>query len=260
MISNRELSLEKKFYEELRNKYKKRISYYPKGEVYFKYEHGKHRAYQKNGNERAYLNSTNRQLIEKLLKKKLDVITLGHIETNIAFIEKMQNTYKGVEWIFGDATIMELENNIGKGFKVADFLTSVNNSKQTKPYLNEFRIDEKIHTTPAGVAVRSRAELVIASFLEAKGIEYTYEKPLKLFLNTVAPDFTIKRKSDGKTIIWEHFGMMDDPGYYESRMELISDYHHGGWLPYDNFIATFGEKNSPIDMTTIETIYETMLK
>lgn len=54
--------------------------------------------------------------------------------------------------------------------------------------------------------------------------------------------------------------MMDDPEYYESRMEVLSDYHHAGWFPYDNFIATFGERNSPIDMTTIETICETMLR
>lgn len=264
MISNKEIELEILFYEDLKRKYKKKVSYYPEGNICFKYEHKKHRPYIGVNHKQKYLGANNRLLITKLMKKKIDVFVLQYIENNLKLLRLMQAKYKGIEYIFGDGVIKEIEAKVGKGFKVDDFILPSNTTVSAKSSTNSqsanFRQDEKIHKTPAGVVVRSRAELVIATFLEMKGIDYIYEKPQKLYMKTVAPDFTIRRASDGKTIIWEHFGMMDNPGYYESRMETLSDYHHAGWLPYDNFIATFGERNSPIDMTIIETICETMLR
>lgn len=260
MISNREIVLEKDFHEELSRKYKKKARHHPDGEICFKYQHGKHRPYLKLNGEIKYLKAEDASLVSRLLRKKIDNRILECIEDDLALLKDLQQRYKGAEWIFGDKVIRDIEQDIGKGFKVYDYLAQQKKDVPVKTKSAEFLADKKIHKTPANVVVRSRAELVIATFLEMKGINYVYEKPLKLYLKTVAPDFTIRRASDGKMIIWEHFGMMDDPGYYESRMETLSDYHHAGWLPYDNFIATFGESNSPIDMTIIETICETMLR
>lgn len=255
MISDKEIKSEKYFYEHLKRQYKKKLSYYPKGEIYFKYQHGKHRPYIKIGNEKRYLAKEEISLISKLLNKKIDNVIIKNIEENITVLDHIQSKYKGIEYILGDSVIKEIEMKIGRGFKVSDFLLPPNKTQSAN-----FCQDKKIHKTPANIKVRSRAELVIATFLEMKGIEYIYEQTLKLPFRTAAPDFTIIRKSDGKKIIWEHFGMMDNPGYYESRMELLTEYHEAGWLPYENFIATFGEKDSPIDMTTLETICETMLR
>ncbi|MBQ4596680.1 MAG: hypothetical protein IJB14_06870 [Firmicutes bacterium] len=275
MISNKEIDLEISFYEDLRRKYKKRISHYPEGNINFKFEHNCYRAYIGINHKQKYLGAKDWTLTSRLVKKKIDTLSLKYIEENLKLLKLIQAKYKGIEYIFGDGVIKDIETKIGRGFKVDDFLLSKSTAKSEKTNLGKiesneaissncqtaiFRQENKIHKTPADVKVRSRAELVIATFLEMKGIDYIYEKPLKLFLKTVAPDFTIKRKSDGKIIIWEHFGMMDDPEYYESRMEVLNDYHHAGWLPYENFIATFGERNSPIDMTVIETICETMLR
>lgn len=260
MISNREIILEKNFYEELSRKYKKKARHHPDGEICFKYQHGKHRPYLKLNGEIKYLKAEDASLVSRLLSKKIDNHIVECIEDDLVLLKDLQQRYKGAEWIFGDQVIRDIEQNIGKGFKMSDYIDQQKGPVPVKTQSAEFLNDKKIHKTPAGVTVRSKAELVIATFLEMKGVEYIYEKPLKLYMKTVAPDFTIRRASDGKTIIWEHFGMMDDPEYYESRMEVLSDYHHAGWLPYENFIATFGERNSPIDMTTLETICETMLR
>lgn len=270
MISNKEIDLEVNFYENLRRKYKKKIGYYPEGNINFKFEHNCHRAYIGINHKQKYLGAKEQSLISRLLKKKIDNLILKYIENNLKLLKLMQAKYKGIEYILGDGVINEIEAKIGRGFRVDDFLLPSSNSSSSKSSCSksnsknsqsaDFLQEYKKYKTPGGVKVRSRAELVIATFLEMKGIEYIYEKTIFVNGRMMAPDFTIRRKSDGKIIIWEHFGMMDDLGYYESRMEDILDYHRTGWLPYENFIATFGERNSPIDMTILETICETMLR
>lgn len=163
------------------------------------------------------------------------------------------------EWIFGDRTLHELETNIGKGFRLCDFMLKPGRAEdvtESGGFLN----NERIHVTPAGVVVRSKAELVIVTFLEMKGVDYVYERSMDLEYRTVAPDFTIVRPSDGRMIIWEHFGMMDNREYYGNTINKLYDYQSSGWLPYENFIATFSKKDSAMNMTVIETIYNTMLK
>ena len=73
------------------------------------------------------------------------------------------------------------------------------------------------------------------------------------------PDFTVKRVSDGKIIIWEHFVMMDDEGYKEKTLHKLHMYERNGYIPYDNFIATYGN-NGSIDMTLLERIADLMLR
>ena len=255
MISDKDIKYEKDFYENLKRFYKNKARGYPEGDLCFRFQHGVHRPFLYLNGKLTYLSKDNKRLISRLLEKRINEKILKHIEGNLKFLSKLTELYKGIDYFLGDGVIKEIEAKIGKGFKVSDFLLASSTAQSA-----DLRQEKKIHKTPAGIKVRSRAELVIATFLEMKGIEYIYEQTLKLPFRTVAPDFTIIRKSDGKKIIWEHFGMMDNPGYYESRMELLTEYHEAGWLPYDNFIATFGEKDSPIDMTTLETICETMLR
>jgi hypothetical protein len=79
----------------------------------------------------------------------------------------------------------------------------------------DFLFPEKlIHRTKANVLVRSKSELVIANILTDMGISYEYEKPLEFGLNDFRlPDFTISYR--GKTVYWEHLGMLSLPTYKE---------------------------------------------
>ena len=124
---------------------------------------------------------------------------------------------------------------------------------------NPYRTEDKIHTTAGGVKVRSKSEVIIGSFLEFKNIPYKYEEELVLDGNVTYPDFTIMRSSDTKILIWEHFGMMDDPGYAERNIHKRFLYEKNGFLPYDNFIATYSEGRGSLDMTQLERIVDAML-
>lgn len=73
-----------------------------------------------------------------------------------------------------------------------------------------------IHITSKGVAVRSMGELAIAEALTKAGVEFVYEKQLTLGGETRHPDFTIEDEISGRTIYWEHLGMLGNLGYEKS--------------------------------------------
>ena len=70
-----------------------------------------------------------------------------------------------------------------------------------------------IHRTSKGHLVRSKSELLIAEALVAAGVEYAYEQPLTLGGFTRYPDFTVENDISGRTIYWEHLGMLENANY-----------------------------------------------
>lgn len=71
----------------------------------------------------------------------------------------------------------------------------------------------KIHSTLTEFMVRSKSEVIIANLLFSKGFEdVEYETPLFASDGTFyLPDFTIKYR--GRTIFWEHLGLLDKEKY-----------------------------------------------
>jgi hypothetical protein len=85
----------------------------------------------------------------------------------------------------------------------------------------------------AGWLVRSKSEVIIANKLYARGIPYTYEQELRLQDARRLPDFTIDDADTGRTIYWEHLGMLRDPAYRQSWEEKQAWYRRVGILPLD---------------------------
>jgi hypothetical protein len=82
-----------------------------------------------------------------------------------------------------------------------------------------------IHRTSKGLAVRSKSELIIAEALTNAGISFEYEKALTLGGQTRYPDFTIEDEISGRTIYWEHLGMLERPDYRRSWEKKLGWYH-----------------------------------
>jgi hypothetical protein len=73
-----------------------------------------------------------------------------------------------------------------------------------------------IHTTTRGDVVRSKSEALIAELLHARKIDYAYERKLAFDDGSFRyPDFTIEDDDLGRTIYWEHLGMLNDSVYAE---------------------------------------------
>jgi hypothetical protein len=87
---------------------------------------------------------------------------------------------------------------------------------------------ETAHTTSRGDVVRSKSEALIAELLHARKIEYAYERQLTFDDGSFRyPDFTIEDDDLGRTIFWEHLGMLNDSVYakrWEAKRKWYADH------------------------------------
>ncbi|MFC5752603.1 ATP-dependent DNA helicase [Actinomadura rugatobispora] len=91
----------------------------------------------------------------------------------------------------------------------------------------------RVHITANGTVVRSKNEVIIAGIVDelAPGL-WQYERRLTLNGATYKPDFTIVTP-DGRTIYWEHLGMLDNAGYKAMWDRKERWYRYGGVIPYE---------------------------
>lgn len=88
--------------------------------------------------------------------------------------------------------------------------------------------------------VRSKSELMIANALNERGIPYRYECPLKMpGVSSIYPDFTVLKMNGREEILWEHFGMMDNPEYAEKAIWKIRLYEKNGYYQGRNLVITY---------------------
>jgi hypothetical protein len=92
-----------------------------------------------------------------------------------------------------------------------------------------------IHVTTGGDVVRSKSEALIAELLRARGIEYAYERRLSAADGSFRyPDFTIDDEESGRTIYWEHLGLLQDTVYAQRWDRKLQWYAAQGILPADD--------------------------
>jgi hypothetical protein len=85
---------------------------------------------------------------------------------------------------------------------------------ETKP--GKFLERGLIHTTSRGDVVRSKSEALIAELLHGRKVDYAYERKLTFDDGSFRyPDFTIEDDDLGRTVYWEHLGMLNDSVYAE---------------------------------------------
>jgi hypothetical protein len=88
-----------------------------------------------------------------------------------------------------------------------------------------------IHRTSTGVAVRSKSELLVYEALRNAGFQPEYEKALVLGNSMRYPDFTIDDEISGRTVYWEHLGMLDREDYRRSWEKKLAWYRANNVLP-----------------------------
>lgn len=106
--------------------------------------------------------------------------------------------------------------------------------------------------------VRSKSEVIIANVLASKDHDYKYESPLEIDGVTKYPDFTIEDQESGRTVYWEHCGMLHVPHYRRRWEDKLEWYRKHGILPHEDGIGTNGilvvtrdEANGSIDSASI---------
>jgi hypothetical protein len=120
---------------------------------------------------------------------------------------------------------------------------------------NSFRPEGCIHRTDRGEWVRSKSEVVIANLLHQLGLDYRYEHPLE---GTIAPG--IRRPDfvffdpDGKPLLWEHLGMLDDDNYREKWKKKRTWYEQNDFTQGINLFITRDEADGSLDSQKIRKI------
>ncbi len=86
-----------------------------------------------------------------------------------------------------------------------------------------------IYSTERGDKVRSKSEVIIANLLFDHGINYEYERPLKIGNIVIRPDFTIIMPNN-QIYYWEHLGMLNLEKYDDdwiNKLKLYDDHCEG---------------------------------
>lgn len=113
-----------------------------------------------------------------------------------------------------------------------------------------------IHKSISGNLLRSKSEALIDMLLFTNKIPFRYECALHLNDLTFFPDFTILHPKTGQIYYWEHFGMMDNPGYSQKTFEKLQVYAQYGLLPFHQLITTFETKDTPLNTDTVQNIIQ----
>ena len=108
--------------------------------------------------------------------------------------------------------------------------------------------------------VCSKSEVIIADTLARFGVPYRYEQELYLKgLGSVHPDFNCLNTRTRSEFLWEHEGMMDDPGYASTSIQREDAYIENDYYPGVNLIITRETLDHPLDTHQIESLIQRFL-
>ena len=115
-----------------------------------------------------------------------------------------------------------------------------------------YKPEKKNKRTSRGLMVRSMGEVVCTEQFYYHDIAFRYEQILVIEGIEFAPDFTIKRRRDGKMFYWEHCGKPYDEGYMRHHKWKLEMYEKARIVPWDNLIVTYSDQNNNSDVKLIQ--------
>ena len=211
--------------------------------------------YESDGGKSRYIPKKKRRYAEMLAKKKYLLLLRSDILQEINAIDsylKSQNSKQDLaQKLLEDEAYAELLGPYVQSMS-DELLKWMNSSYESNPRFPE----NLIFRTKNDSYVRSKSEAIIASVLFSKKIPFHYEELLVLEDDSFYPDFTIKHPQTGKTIYWEHFGMMDKPEYARKTFSKLQIYASHGIILGINLIATFETKEKPLNILQVERVVD----
>ncbi len=238
----------------------------PEGSLVIFHAGGRRQCYQSLGTDpetgkkkRRYLRKEEEPLIRRLAQKDYDMRVLKAAGEERAFLVKMGRKYPGekAEMVYGEMDEARRDMVIPL-FLSDEELIRRWLSRHYEP--KEFRQGDIVYYTDKGERVRSKSEVIIANMLNAAGIPYLYEFPLKLEDGvTLYPDFTVLNVKKRKTMIWEHLGMMDNAEYARKALDRILMLERNGYFPGEQLILTHETSEKPLDIRLVKNMIQRYL-
>ena len=192
--------------------------------------------------------------VQQLARKSLLIEELKILKQEIKIIKNANSKLSAIDRTGTEALIKKLSVIGSSDFKYNEAeLRWIRNKGSHNPHKKEFLR----YKTYDGVMTRSKSERFIGNFLEEKNLIYMYEPELVIGGRLIYPDFMILCPN-GRVVIWEHCGLMDQEDYYNKMNKRISEYRKGGYVQHDNLICTYEEDLDSIE--TLENIYRRFLR
>jgi len=232
----------------------KKISKLPEGKLICTRNGNYTKWYQGDGHHHTYLPKKQRKHAEQLAARKYLSLKLEELQREQKAVEfylrHHADSTNGSELLLsGESIYSELLNP----YFIPDSLELKN--WMDAPYeRNPHFIEGCVYKTSAGIYVRSKSEALITMLLYVNKIPFRYECPLILDDITFYPDFTIRHPKTADTYYWEHFGMMDDPGYSKKAFAKLQTYAAHNILPSTNLLLTCEKAGMPFDSTIAENL------
>lgn len=231
------------------------LKQFPTGKLIITHDQNHLKWYVSDGKTSTYLTKAKRPLAEQLaakkyLSQKLDFLIAE--KTAIQFYLRHHHSSKSPDKLLLDSPYQELllpyfqpDSQMAQNWMREDYDRNTNYPEQL------------IHKSFSGNVVRSKSEVIIDTALYINKIPYRYECSLPLGDTTLYPDFTILHPVTGKIFYWEHFGMMDNPGYAKNAYSKLQLYNSFDIIPSINLITTFETKEHPLNSELVENIIQT---
>ena len=193
---------------------------------------------------------------EKVFRDMLKCYNKGYVaDTFENVIERMRAKGKNQDYTdYFSAAFFQLDPPIDKRRYSREIVEWAQAPYKKSDYLPE----NLRHRTSHGLLLRSKSEVTIAEKLYEYGIPFRYEEVIERNGIVIIPDFTIKTP-DGRTIIWEHAGRMNNPEYANRHKKKMKIYEELGFYPWKNMIITYDDEFGSIDMRIIKSEIENKL-
>lgn len=182
------------------------------------------------------------QLARKDIVEEKLIMTNSRIKTLEAAIKNLNSFEEKtrIDKVLERYNMLEVERLL-----LSDYEARIYNNRFSQ---NPFNKESLIYKTEGTVAMRSKSERFIGSFLENEKLLYMYEPEMVIDGKNIYPDFVIFRP-DGRKVIWEHCGLMNDTEYYNKMIRRLEEYRKIGYVQHKNLICTYEE-----DLQNIETL------
>jgi hypothetical protein len=204
------------------------------------------------GHRGKYIGRASDREVEGIQKHYLLTREIQALETNIKacelFVKRHCETNPNI-----------LRESFPKAYKFSpeickDIVGVIDLKKWGSEPVSTYRKDNLVHNTERGEKVRSKSEMVLANMFFSKGIPYKYEAGRMIAGHYIHPDFTLFSKRVGREVIWEHFGLMNDPEYRDNYGWKMKIYAEAGFYPGVNLITSFDDESGGLDAAHLRRI------
>ena len=233
---------------------------FPYGDMFCSRNGKYYKWYQTDGENQIYIPKKERHLAEQLAAKKYlsllkeDLLQEKEAVDSYLKVHKMEKR-KSEQLLTDESEYKEL---------LSPFFTPTSRELldwMNSPYEKSTEHPEHlIYKTHSGNFVRSKSEVIIDMSLYMNKIPFRYECALQLGKTTIYPDFTLRHPQTGKTLYWEHFGLMDDPDYCRKAYAKLQLYTMNGIIPSVHLITTYETKENPLSSDLVEKMIEYYLR